>query len=206
MLNSRLKITPIMVVLLLSVGCGAAPAAAPVTAIIPQTVIVRETVVVPQTVMVLQTVIVRETVLATIEVTVMPQPTTTPVPQPTATPVLSPTARWTTDQVLAAFKAAGLEAEQTRPMTKDDYGIAPYVGSGVRFFVPSVCADCGGRLFSIENAEELARVKLFYDEMGKQSAMLFSWTFARDNILVQINGDLPEAQAKQYEAALLNLK
>jgi hypothetical protein len=36
--------------------------------------------------------------------------------------------------------------------------------------------------------------------------MLFSWVFVKDNIVVQINGDLPEEQAKKYEAALNGLK
>lgn len=31
----------------------------------------------------------------------------------------------TPDQVIAAFKAAGLEAESSRPMTKDDYHLSP---------------------------------------------------------------------------------
>lgn len=200
------KMIPFLLGLLLLASCGGSPAAVPVTVVVPQTVVVRETVVVPQTVVTVQTVVVREMVLATVEVTATPKPMVTSISQSTATSIPSSTGRWTTAQVLAAFKAAGLEAEQTRSMTKDDYGMAPYVGSGVRFFIPSLCADCGGRLLSIENVEELTRVKLFYDEMGKQSALLFSWTFARDNILVQINGDLPEAQAKQYETALLNLK
>ena len=42
--------------------------------------------------------------------------------------------------------------------------------------------------------------------MGASFAMLFSWVFVRDNILVQINGELPEAKAKQYETALRSAK
>lgn len=105
--------------------------------------------------------------------------------------------------VIAAFKAAGLEAENPSALTKDDYGMAPYVGKGMRFLVPSLGPDKGGRVFAIENKDDFVRLKAYYDELGKSSAMFFSWTFARDNILVQINGDLPEAKAKQYEAALL---
>lgn len=113
---------------------------------------------------------------------------------------------WTPAQVVAAFKAAGLPAENALPLTKEDYGLAPYVGSGLHFFVPTLCADCGGRVFAIENKEERERLQKFYVEMGKQSAVLFSWVFVKDNIVVQINGDLPEAQAKAYDAALSSLR
>ena len=113
---------------------------------------------------------------------------------------------WTPAQVVSAFQAAGLPAENARPLTKDDYGLAPYVGSGLRFFIPAPCADCGGRVFAVENKEERERLQKFYVEMGKASALVFSWVFVKDNIVVQINGDLPEAQAKAYDAALSKLR
>lgn len=119
----------------------------------------------------------------------------TPAPAKTS-PALQPEA------VIAAFRAAGLEAEQPRPLTKDDYGLAPLVGSGLRFTIPSLCADCGGRIFIVEAAGDRQRLKTYYQEMSKASAMAFSWIFERSPILVQINGDLPEAQARKYEAAL----
>jgi hypothetical protein len=36
-------------------------------------------------------------------------------------------------------------------------------------------------------------------------AAFFSRVFVKDNILVQINGDLPETKANQYQAALNKL-
>jgi hypothetical protein len=112
----------------------------------------------------------------------------------------------TPDDVIAAFKAAGLEAESTYPLTKEDYGAAPYVGEGVRFLVPSLCADCGGRVFSLENTQDLEALKNYYDSLGEASALFFSWVFTDENILVQINGDMDEATARQYEAALNGLE
>jgi hypothetical protein len=108
----------------------------------------------------------------------------------------------TGDDVVTAFKNAGLEAEGSYPMTNDDYGPAPYVCTGTRFLIPSIGADNGGRIFICENAEDLASLKNYYDELGKSSALFFSWTFAKGNVLVQINGDLPEDKARQYEAAI----
>ena len=40
-------------------------------------------------------------------------------------------------------------------------------------------------------------MKAYYDDLGEGSAMLFSWTAVKDNILIQINGDLPEEKYKK---------
>lgn len=108
----------------------------------------------------------------------------------------------TGEDVVTAFKNAGLEAESTSAMTKDDYGFGPYVCTGTRFLIPSLGADSGGRIFICDNAEDLASLKSYYDELGKSSAVFFSWTFVKGDVLVQINGDLPEEKARQYEAAI----
>jgi len=116
--------------------------------------------------------------------------------QPAAAPPPTP------DQIVEKFKAAGLEADGPRVLTKDDYGMAPYVGSGVRFLIPSLGADKGGRVFVVTDAQERANLVKYYTELGKSSAMLFSWVFESGPVVVQINGDLPEATARKYEAAL----
>lgn len=114
--------------------------------------------------------------------------------------------RWTCQQAIDAFQAADLEAENAKAMTKEDYGMAPMLTEeGMRFLIPSLCDDCGGRVMSFTKGADLERTKAYYDDLGKQSAMFFSWTFARGNILVQINGDLPEEQARKYEDALSDL-
>jgi hypothetical protein len=138
------------------------------------------------------------------------QPPATATPEPTSTPQQTPTstfAKWTVAQAENAIQAAGLEFGDPRPMTKDDYGLAPMSAKeAVHFLVPSVCSDCGGRLYSFSSQDDLNRMKEYYDKLGQASAMFFSWVFVKDNILIQINGDMKDAQAKQYEAALNNMK
>ena len=112
----------------------------------------------------------------------------------------------TGDDVVAAFKAANLEAEGARPMAKDDYGAAPYVCTGTRFLIPSLGEEAGGRVFVCGNDADRDALATFYTELGKGSALLFSWVFVKDRIVVQINGDLPEEQARKYEAALNGMK
>jgi len=159
----------------------------------------------PQTIEVTR--IVQETVLVTqlveIVVTATPIPPT-PTPEVAATPTF---ARWTTTQAGDAILAAGLEFVDPKTMTVVDYGMAPMTAQeGIRFLIPSICADCGGRLMSFSSQADLELTKSFYDELSRQSALLFSWVFAKDNILIQINGDLPESKALEYQAALEGMK
>jgi hypothetical protein len=117
-----------------------------------------------------------------------------------------PTTTVTSQDVADAFVSAGLEAEETRPLTKDDLGMAPMtMTEGTRFLIPSLCEDCGGRIMTFANTTDRDAVKTYYDELGRSSALFFSWVFVKDNILVQINGDLPEEQARQYESVLNSL-
>ena len=146
------------------------------------------------------------TVEIPITLTIAPSPTPTVKPtKPTPTAVAEPAGRFASpDQIIAAFQAAGLEAADARPMTKDDYGIAPFVAQGYRFFIPSLGPDTGGRVF-VGTADEIQSLRDYYDSLAKSSAMFFSWVFVgRDGrALAQINGELPEDQAKRYEAVIV---
>ena len=109
----------------------------------------------------------------------------------------------TPEGIVAAFKAAGLEAENSTAMGPGDYGLGPYVAKGVHFFIPSLGPDNGGRAF-VGTQEEIASLQHYYESLGKASAVLFCWVFVTPDgkAMVQINGDLPEDQAKKYEEAL----
>ncbi len=136
-----------------------------------------------------------------------PPATSTPVPTSTPQATATPTfAKWTVAQAESAIQAAGLEFANPTPMTKDDYGLAPMTAKeAIHFLVPSVCSDCGGRLYSFSSQDDLNRMKEYYDKLGQASAAFFSWTFVKDNILIQINGDMKEDQARKYETALNSL-
>ena len=166
-----------------------------VTRLVPETIIVTE--IVPQTV------VATELVTQIVVITATPEP-------PTATPESTPTPdyyKFESVQVLDAFLSAGLEAEPNHPMTKDDIGLAPNVFvEGTRFVIPSICPDCGGRIMSFDDPTRLDVMFTYYDEIGKSSPIFFSWLFIHENILVQINGGLPQATAMKYKEALESLK
>ena len=110
--------------------------------------------------------------------------------------------------VIRAFRAHHLEVGKTRAMEPDDYGFAPLVArSGVRFLIPSLGEDNGGRVMAFRNVSDLRKVKRYYDGLGRASAVLFSWTFANEGrrILVQINGQLSRAKATRYGRVVKSL-
>jgi hypothetical protein len=111
----------------------------------------------------------------------------------------------TADAVIAVFKAAGLEAESPAPLTRKDYGKAPFVCKGMRFLIPSLGEDSGGRAFYCARKADRDRLARYYTSLGEQSAELFSHVFVNPPYLVQINGDLADEQAARYEAALATL-
>lgn len=108
----------------------------------------------------------------------------------------------TGNDVIESFKKANLEAENPYKMGPEDYGLGPYVCEGTRFLIPSLGENNGGRIFICESQEELKSLEEYYKKLGKTSAMFFSWTFHKDNILVQLNGSLNEDIAKKYKDAI----
>lgn len=138
-----------------------------------------------------------------IEVTRLVVVTVTP-PPPTPTSTFQ---KWSLEDARNAIVEAGLEFEEYYEMTNDDYGLAPMNAvEAWRFLIPSLCADCGGRIYSFDDPAKLGAMKEYYDKLGEASAIFFSWTFVKDNILIQISGDLSETQALLYQQALANIK
>lgn len=119
----------------------------------------------------------------------------------------APAAAITPDQVLSQIKAAGLEAESVSTMEAGDYGMAPFLcqEGARRFLIPSLGEDNGGRLFVCANADDATKLKTYYDELGKASAMFFSHTYQKGGVVVQLNGQLDKATADKYGAVVAAL-
>jgi hypothetical protein len=141
-----------------------------------------------------------------------PSPPAKATPQPTAS--ASPSAggaastsfqKWRNSQVIDAFKAAGLEMENPRPMSKPtDYGAAPTVDTeATQFSIPSLAEGGGGHIYNFASDADLEKMIQYYANASTDN---FSWVYVKDNILVQLDGRLTEERAKRYEAALSNVK
>jgi hypothetical protein len=108
----------------------------------------------------------------------------------------------TSGDVLAAFKAAGLEETHITSMTRTDYALTPYVCDGTQFLISSLGTDTGGKIFICDKAADLDKLNQYYTALNQTSDLLRSWVFIKGSVLVQINGSLPEAKARQYQAAI----
>jgi hypothetical protein len=111
----------------------------------------------------------------------------------------------TAQDVVAAFEVAGLEAEDVREMAAEDYGLVPMAEEGLYFLLPSVCEDCGGRAMLFESEEQAERVMTYYEAVAESSPAFSSWAYRRGPLVVQLNGELSEEQAKRYEEVLNSL-
>lgn len=108
----------------------------------------------------------------------------------------------TPQDVIDSFEAAGLEVGDYRPLVAEDYGLLPVIPEeGIRFFIPSLGDNAGGRVMLYEDEQERDAAKEYYDTLS-ENPLFASWTYTHGNILVQINGSLDEATAGEYEAAL----
>jgi len=107
--------------------------------------------------------------------------------------------------VVAAFKAAGLEAENVGTLEAKDYGAAPFVCQGTRFNIPSAGKfagrDLGGHIFVCPNQDDLKKLQDFYVKAGQATALLASHLYVKGNVLVQLDGQLDRALADKYGAA-----
>jgi hypothetical protein len=87
-------------------------------------------------------------------------------------------------------------------MTKQEYGQAPQVCNGTRFLIPSLGPDNGGRVFICSDAGDRAALTGYYNGLAAMGSIYVSWVFVKGNVVVQINGMLPDETARKYEAAI----
>nr|WP_232436733.1 hypothetical protein [Paenibacillus senegalimassiliensis] len=73
---------------------------------------------------------------------------------------------------------------------------------GKRLYTPSIGEGAGGKVFIFEKKTDMEELKTYYDELGKSMAMLFSHTYAKGNILLQITGEMEEEQFNKYKEVI----
>ncbi|PFR37315.1 stress protein [Bacillus cereus] len=111
--------------------------------------------------------------------------------------VKSVTSNVTVGKVIEEFKAAGLEADNPSDLPEKEFGNTRKEAK--RILVPALGEDNGGRIFEFKNKEDLEKAKKYYDDLGNGNQMLFSHTYAKGNFLIQMNGDMEDAQFNKYK-------
>ncbi|UXR31870.1 hypothetical protein [Staphylococcus simulans] len=109
--------------------------------------------------------------------------------------------------ITKGFKDDGLTVNEEREMTRHDYGIAPMKAKeGVIFGVEKGYDDqyMNGRLMKFDNKDDLEQTKKYYDEVGKESALLYSHTYSKDDFLLQMNGEIDDKTFEKYKKSMEN--
>ncbi|MCU4986688.1 stress protein [Bacillus thuringiensis] len=114
--------------------------------------------------------------------------------------VKSMTSNLTVGKVIEEFKAAGLEADNPSDLPEKEFGNTRKEAK--RILVPALGEDSGGRIFEFKNKEDLEKAKKYYDDLGNGNQMLFSHTYAKGNFLIQMNGDMEDAQFNKYKEVM----
>lgn len=113
--------------------------------------------------------------------------------------------KWTPEDVVKTILANGIEIKRTGPVTEADYSSLPAKAKeAVRFASPSIGENVIGCILTFERREDMEKIIDHYRELNKK-AVLYSWTFAKDNALIVLNGLVSEEKAKPYENALERL-
>lgn len=102
----------------------------------------------------------------------------------------------TADDLIQAFKDAGLEVGDVVEMDKKEFGNVRKEGK--RVLVPSLGEDAGGRLMSFNKKKDLEETKSYYDDLGKSGPMFFSHTHQSGLFLLQMNGDMEDEEFEKY--------
>ncbi len=98
--------------------------------------------------------------------------------------------------LINGFEKAGLSVKNEKKMTHEDFGMGPYKTKDARVF--NVEDDKNGRVFVYDNEKDLKEMKKYYDKMGEESAMLYSHTYAKDKVLIQMNGEIKKKTFDKY--------
>jgi hypothetical protein len=107
--------------------------------------------------------------------------------------------RFSSRDIITAFKKNGLEVEELRPGLTVG---APYSRESTIFLIPSAGNKIGALVSSFTSDAALQRSVQYYAEMNGMTSSAPWRIFTRDNILLLISGKVPEKAAKEYERVL----
>lgn len=110
--------------------------------------------------------------------------------------------KWTSKDVIKAFKNFGLEVADMKPGFTMG---APLAKEETLFLMPAFGKDIGSLVASYHSEDALNESETYYAKMNTNPDFPSWWIFRKDNVLVLISGRVPEERAKEYERALINM-
>ena len=105
--------------------------------------------------------------------------------------------------VIGAFRAAGLRADVVRGESKDERdGFSGFMVVDAKRFRVSEKANEMGMVLRFENIRDLKRMQQYFLGLNDSLPQFRSRLYVRDNILLQMNYEVPESTALEYAAVL----
>ncbi len=103
--------------------------------------------------------------------------------------------------MIESFRDEGLEVGEVQAVERsEDRSLIPKTyEEQMSFTIPSSGERSGGRVFTFPSREALDPVSEYYEEFG---GVFASYVYVEGNVLVQIDGDVPEDQADRYGEVL----
>lgn len=110
----------------------------------------------------------------------------------------------TTEEMISAFRDEGLEVGKVQPQRPEPGSPLPNVWKKqVRFLIPSIGPDAGGRVFTFEEEEDLNTVRSYYEGLNDLGGLFCcSHVYTDGLVLVQVPGDVPKNRADEYGRVL----
>lgn len=124
--------------------------------------------------------------------------------EPTITPI--PFERYTAQHVFDAFSTAGLQAQNVQRDMVVGRGAPARFKDRYVFEVPRI-APSGGQILVFERPEDLAAWQEYITQLRSAAGTRRDvvYVFVKDNILLQVNANLTNAEANAYRDALMGL-
>ncbi len=130
---------------------------------------------------------------------------TVPIIMPPPRPNIFINYKWSPGDIVKAFNESGLGIEKTEPVNNLDYSSLPAKAKeAIKFTVPLIGEEGIGCILSFEVKRNMEEIRKHYLDKNKKEE-LYSWTFAKDNILIVLNGVISEEKARMFERVLNQL-
>ena len=115
--------------------------------------------------------------------------------------------RWKAEAVIDSFEEKGLAvAKQKSVFNALAKGSSANIEEeAVSFDIPSLGKDVGGSINTFKYKIELEELQRHFLDLNKKGDF-HTWSYAKDNVLIILTGNVPENIARQYEKALVSLK
>ncbi|WP_241955712.1 hypothetical protein [Staphylococcus chromogenes] len=114
------------------------------------------------------------------------------------------------EDIAKGFKDAGLNVNNEKEMTREDYGAAPMKAENGIIFGVEKGQDGqykNGRLLEFKDEKDLDQTKEYYDKLGKESAILYSHTYKTEDgkYLLQMNGEIDDSTFDKYKDTMIKV-